>query len=185
MKVIGGVIGVLFLALVLVGVSSYFSYSSTGVDYEEGIDAQVRQNQNKYSEFTQTAIESMGVAKQYQAAVKDVITAGIEGRFGKDGSKSLVQAFNEAYPANFDPALFNKVQMVIESGRRDFSAEQKQLISKVQGYRSSLRKPWSGMWLKYAGYPTINLDDPKYNPVVSAATTETYKTGTDKGIQFQ
>lgn len=184
MKFIGAIVGGLAIIMLVVGVGTYFSFANKGVDFEESIDAQVDQNQNKYSEFTQTAVESMGVAKQYQAAVKDVIVAGIEGRFGEGGSKSLVQAFNEAYPATLDPTLFNRVQQVIESGRRDFSAEQKMLISKVQGYKSALRKPWSGMWLEYAGYPTIDLTASKYNPVVSENTRETFKTGTDKGIQF-
>ncbi|MNV54769.1 hypothetical protein D3C71_1469780 [compost metagenome] len=80
--------------------------------------------------------------------------------------------------------MFRNVQLTIESGRRDFSAEQKLLISKVQGYRAAIRKPWSGMWLSFAGYPQIKLDEPKYNPVVSEGTRETFQTGTDKGIKF-
>lgn len=183
MKVFGAIFGGVAILLVGFFAITYFNYSNWAVDQEELIDAQVRQNQNAYSTFTQTAVESMGVTKEYQKAVKDVITAGIEGRYGEGGAKPLALAVREAYP-NIDPAMFRNVQLTIESGRRDFSAEQKLLISKVQGYRASIRKPWSGMWLKSAGYPTINLEEAKYNPVVSEGTKETFSTGTDKGIKF-
>lgn len=182
------VVGIIMSAILLVGIAfvgiNWFSYANKGVELEEGIRAQIEQNKNKYSEFTQTAVESMGVAKQYQGAVKDVIVAGIEGRFGPDGSKSLVQAFTEAYPATMDATLFTKVQQVIESGRRDFANEQKMLIGKVQVYRTALRQPWSKMWLEFAGFPTIDLSEPQYSPVVSGATRETFQTGTDQGISF-
>lgn len=158
--------------------------NDTAVTHEEAIDAQVQANMAKYSEFSSTAVESMGVATQYKKAVAEVISAGIEGRFGKDGSKSLVQAFSEAYPATLDPTLFNRVQLVIESGRRDFTAEQRMLISKVQSYKLDLRKGWSGMWMSAAGYPTIDLKDPKYNVVVSGATKQSFETGVDEGIKF-
>ena len=184
MKIFGIITGAVFLVgLLFVGVN-WWAYANKGVDLEEGIRAQIEQNKNKYSEFTSTAVESMGVAEQYQTAVKDVIIAGIEGRFGPDGSKSLVQAFSEAYPATLDSAMFVKVQQVIESGRRDFANEQKMLIGKVQVYRTELRKPWSKMWLEFAGFPTIDLSEPQYSPVVSGATRETFETGVDKGISF-
>ena len=183
MKIVGIIAGVVLLVALVFGVSTYFGYSNWAVDQEEMIDAQVRQNQNSYSTFTQTAVESMGVTKEYQKAVKDVITAGIEGRYGQQGAKPLALAVREAYPT-IDPAMFQRVQLTIESGRRDFSAEQKLLISKVQGYRSELRKAWPKIWLSAGNYPTINLNDPKYNPIVTGATRESFETGTDKGIQF-
>jgi len=173
-------------AVLLIGVfavSQYFSYSNSGVDHEEGIEAQVSTNAAKYSQFTQAAIESMGVANAYKDALKEVIVGSIEGRYGEGGVKPVAQAVREAYP-NIDPNLFNQVQRIIESGRRDFFNEQKLLIARVQGYRSDLRKPWSKFWYTQAGYPQIDLKAPQYNPILSAATQDTFRTGTDKGIQF-
>ncbi len=175
--------GIVAIVLLAIGVGSYVSYSNKGVDFEQGIEAQVAQNKNSYSTFSQTAVESMGVAQEYKKALQDVIVGSIEGRYGQGGTKPVVQAVREAYPT-IDPQLFAQVQRVIESGRRDFSAEQKKLISKVQAYKSNLNYAWSGMWLRYAGYPNLDLSLPQYNPIISEATGESFKTGVDKGIKF-
>lgn len=173
---------VAILGLGIVG-QQYYSFAGTGVDLEEDIDAQVSQNKNKYSEFSSSAVESMNVASAYKNALKDVITGALEGRYGEGGTKPLIQAVSEAYP-NIPQDLFLKVQTIIESGRKDFSAEQKKLISKVQVYKVALRKPWSGMFLKMAGYPTIDLTKPEYSPIISGQTKENFATGTDSGIKF-
>lgn len=178
--ILGGVIAVLALAFG----GMYVSYSNLGVRHEAGIEAQVSQNQNKYSEFTQTAVEQMGIAREYQGAVSKVIKEAIEGRFGENGSQALLQAFNEAYPANLDPDLYKKVMQTVEAGRRDFANEQKMLISKVQAYKIDLKSFWSGMWLKQAGYPMLDLSEPQFNPVVTGQTRDTFRTGTDEGIKF-
>jgi hypothetical protein len=175
-----------FIVLVLLVVfgTSYYGAAVDGVNFEEGIIAQVQQNKNKYSTFTQTAVEKMMVADKYKDALKEVMTAAIEGRYGKDGSKAAVQAMQERYPGQLDPSLYMQISAGIEAGRRDFSYDQTMLISKVQQYRSALKYPWSGMWLKKAGYPTIDLSKPEFNPIVSEQTDNNFKTGTDTGIKF-
>lgn len=179
------IIGAAIVAVFVLGlVGIYVSMANLGVRHEAGIEAQVSQNQNKYSEFTQTAVEQMGIAREYQGAVKDVIREAIQGRFGENGSQALLQAFNEAYPANLDPDLYKKVMQTVEAGRRDFANEQKMLISKVQAYKIDLKSVWSGMWLKQAGYPTLDLSEPQFNPVVTGQTRDTFRTGTDTGIKF-
>lgn len=186
---LGLIIGIAFagaiLLMLIVGVSSYLSAATYGATVEEAIDAEVRTNQTQYSQFTQTAIETLGVADKYAGKVSEVIEKAIQGRFGENGSQAMVQAFNEAYPASLNDGMYMKVMNIIEAGRRDFAAEQNQLTSKVQGYRTSLRTPWRGMWLAYAGFPTIDLKDPKYNPVISAKADKAFKTGVDEGLQLK
>lgn len=183
-KVFGIIFGGIAILLAVFSVGTYLSYTNWAVDQEELIDAQVRQNQNAYSTFTQTAVDKMKVADAYKKGLQEIITAGIEGRYGGPGQKSIPMVVNEKYPGVFNETMFIDISRTIESGRRDFSQEQKLLISKVQGYRAELRKPWPKLWLASAGFPTIKLDEPKYNPVVTEATKETFQTGTDKGIQF-
>ncbi len=184
MKIFGIAVGGVFLALIAFTVISYFSYANSGVDHEEGIRAQVSSNKAKYSEFTQTAVDQMAVADASKEALKEVIIGGIEGRYGGPGQKSVPAFVQENYPGQFDNSIFVRISQVIESGRRDFTVEQKQLIGRVQGYRSDLRKPWSKMWYTFAGFPEINLDEPQYNPIITAQTGESFNTGVDKGIQF-
>ncbi len=185
MKVALIVLGVIVAAVVGIGgfvAYNYNHYYSLGVTYENDIKAQQSQNQNVLSSLSLRVVEQMGVAKEYKQAVQDVIKQGIEGRFGPNGSGAMIQAFSEAYPATLSPDIYMKVQNSIESGRRDFEAEQKLLISKVQVYQNALDMLWSGFWLKLAGKPTINLAD--YRVIVSNHTQETYKTGVDTGIKF-
>lgn len=182
-KIVAGIVGGLFLIGLLFGAVQWFSYSNSAVDAEERIDAQVRSNQVEYNRFSQTALDQMKVAKAYTDALSKVIVDGLQGRYAEEGAKPLVLAVSEAYP-NVSPEMFQKISQVIESGRTDFAQEQRQLISMVQGYRAELRKPWSKFWYTNAGYPTINLDDPKYNPIISAATKKSFETGVDEGLQF-
>lgn len=177
-------LGVVAAILAVSFVYLSWSYHDQGVVYESTIEAQVKANSVKYSQFTQTAVEQMGIAREQRDAVSKIIKDGIEGRFGPNGSSAMVQAFKEAYPANFDGALYGKIMTTIEVGRTEFAFEQKQLISKVQIYENALNKKWSGMWLKNEGYPKIDLKDPRYNPIVTASTKKAFETGVDEGVKF-
>lgn len=180
-------VGVVILVLLVGGISSYVSYANSGVNYTETIDEQVAANKIKYSEFTSSAVEQMQVADKYKDALKDLITAAIEGRYGENGSTAVVQAMNEKYPGELDNTLFLSVQDTIKAGRIEFAQEQKMLAAKVKSYRIALRSQWSGMWLAYAGYSVsepIDLSAPQYNPIINAATDESFKSGKDKGVKF-
>lgn len=177
--IIGGAI--IVAILVLLG-GSYISAVNTGANHEVGIEAQYKSNQNQYSNFTQSAVENLGVADRYKEGFKEILIGGLEGRYGEDGAQGTLLAIQEAYPGAFDDKLYANVQRVIESGRTNFKAEQDQLIQKVAAYERDLRFFWSGFWLRTAGYPSVDLA--QYKPVISGKTAETFNTGIDQGIQF-
>lgn len=178
------ILGVAFVVVGVVGflVANYIHYHNKGVTHEAGIEAQYKQNQNSLSAYSLTVAEQMGVAKENQKALADLIKASLEGRYGETGSKAFIQAFTEAYPGTLDSAIFTNIQNAIEAGRRDFANEQKLLIGRVQAYERDLKLFWSGMWLGMAGYPSIDLA--QYRVIVSEHTQETYRTGVDTGIKF-
>lgn len=175
---IGAVLAVVILGAIVL-VSQYFSWSNTAVDYETKIDATVSTNKVEYNRFTRTVIESLGIANEYKKGLTEVITAGLQGRYADKGAGgSLATAIREAYPS-IPQDMFLTVQRQIEAGRQNFADEQNKLIDQVQRYKAATKRPWSGMWLRYAGFPTIDLNKPEYNPIVSAQTKESFETGED------
>jgi Flp pilus assembly pilin Flp len=170
-------------SVALVAVGSYFSAASKGNRLENAIEAQYEQNQNSLSKLSLSVVEAAQVPGMARDDIKDVVKSAMEGRYGADGSKAVFQSIKEAYPGQIDPSLYVKIQNIIESGRTDFAVEQEKLIGKVQGYKTELGAPWSGLWLNIAGYPKIDLAD--FKAVKSNYTVDTFKSGVDTGIKLK
>ena len=111
-----------------------------------------------------------------------VVNDAIQARYGKDGSKAMFQMIHEQNPS-LDPALYRKLQQLIESGRDEFKNSQTRFIDVKRNYETQLGYFWGGMWLRMAGYPKINLAD--YKIVTTDATEEAFRTGRDKPIQLR
>ena len=175
---VGGTLAIIILGAIVL-TTSYFGWANTGVDYERDIRKMVSANEIEYNRFTRTVVESLGVANQYKKGLTEVIEAGLQGRYADKGAGgSLATAIKEAYPT-IPQDMFLTVQRQIEAGRMNFADEQRRLVDAVENYKGATQRPWSGMWLRYAGYPTINFDEPKYNPIVSSQTKESFTTGED------
>lgn len=170
-------------AIVAIGVSSAYSAASTGNRLEKRIIAQYEQNQNSLSKMSNQVAEAAQVPGIARDDLVVVIKAGIEGRYGPNGSSAMFQAMKEAYPGNLDSKLYTRIQDLIESGRNDFAAEQQKLISIKQVYDTALGSPWQGMWLSIVGYPKINLDD--YKIIKSDYSNNSFGTGIDKGLKIR
>jgi hypothetical protein len=169
-------------ALVAAGIS-YFNAASYGNRAEAGLKAQYEQNQNALSEYSLKVAEAAqvpGVAKDH---IIEVTKAAMSARYGSEGSKAVIQAITEAYPGTVDPALYAKVQTIIESGRRQFSVEQEKLIDKKRVYETALGAPWSGMWLTLAGYPRVDLE--KYLVIKSDYAKDAFGSGVDAGVKLK
>jgi hypothetical protein len=176
------VLGVVGFAAVVSAIS-YFSAASTGNRMEQGIKAQYEQDQNKLSEYSLKVTEAAQVPGLAKDHIIEVSKAAMQGRYGADGSKAVFQSIKEAYPGTVDPALYLKIQSIIESGRTSFSIEQEKLIDKKRVYETALGAPWQGLWLGIAGYPRINLDD--YKIVKSDYSNQSFGTGVDSGVKIK
>lgn len=168
-----GFIGVLVLAAI-VCFSAYVSANNQGVRMENAIKAAWEDNQNVLGNYTLKVQEAAAVPDMYKNDLKDVMASIMTARMGPDGSKAVFQFFKEAN-IPFDSSLYTKLQTIIEAGRNEFQAKQTRLIDQKQTYENALGFFWSGMWLRIAGFPKIDLE--KYKPVVAGDTRRAFETG--------
>lgn len=166
----------------IVGIS-YVSARTYGVDAEAAIKAKYRNNENIYAQGTQMVIEVAQVPEMYAADLKAVVTAAIQGRYGADGSKATFQMLREQNPS-LDPAMYTKIQQVIEGFRNKFEVAQTGLLDQCQAYEKQRGYMWRGFWLERAGYPKLDIEK-ICMPVTTTKARQTFDTGIDTGIQLR
>ena len=166
-------IGGAFLLLAIVAIGSVVGINNDLVRQEATISAQYKQNQNNYSNYFNKLQEVAQVPSMYAKDLKDVYTAAISGRYGKDGSKAVFQFLVEKNP-NFDASLYTKIQQVIESGRNSFEADQKTLLERKRIYEISLKEFPRSFVASALGFPKINLSE--IDIVINDETENAFKT---------
>ena len=180
-KVILGLLvtGILFTGL---AVSSFIGINNDLVSQEQGLDAQYKQNQNNYDNFTKKVLEVAQVPAMMRDDLEKVTKAAIAGRYGADGSKAVFQMIKEQNPS-VSPELYTKIQQVIDAGRTAFEAEQKTLLDKKRVYLTDLNSFPTNFVAKFLGFPKIDLN--KIDIVTSDRTDEAFKTKKDKPINLR
>lgn len=178
--ILSTVVGVAFLTSI--PIFSFVNYANRGNNLEQQIIAQYEQNKNTLSALSLTVMETAQVPSMYKKDLVEVISAGLEGRYGQNGTNAMFVAITEAYPGELSPVLYANIQTAIESGRINFRVEQTKLIDKVAIYRTELGNVWSGFWMRMAGKPTINLDE--YRIVTDQHTQNIFESGTDSMIKI-
>jgi len=107
------------------------------------------------------------------------LRADLEGRYGADGSQATFQWIQERQ-LPFDSTLYSRIQVAIESGRKDFANNQRQLLDIKRGYETSLNSIPRGWFLNLAGYPKEDLS--KYRAIVTADTQRKFEIGIDEPL---
>lgn len=181
----GKVIAAIILSLVVImGVGlfgTYIKYYNLGAQAEQKLDAAWQENKVVLNGYTTKVQEVAQVPGMYKKDLQDVVQATFQGRYGKDGSKAVFQFIQERN-MNLDPQMYRQIQQVMESGRNDFTTSQKQLIDVKRSYETQLNMFWSGLFLKFAGYPKVDLN--KYKVVVLNDVNQKFESGEDAVIKL-
>lgn len=169
-----GVAGILF--------ASYVSAYNYGNSMEKQLAAIQTDNKNILAQYGQKVMEAVQIPEMYAEDLQKVITAAIEGRYGSEGSRATFQWIQEQNPT-LDPGLYANVQQIIESGRTNFEAGQRRLIDVRRQYETKLGSFWSGIWLRIAGYPKVNLSD--FDIVSTDRADEAFRTKKEAPLQLR
>lgn len=154
-KVLIGLFGG-FLVLGAVLISSVIGINNDLIRQEAGLQAQYKQNQNNYSNYFNKLQEVAQVPTMYKNDLKEVYTAAISGRYGKNGSQAVFQFLKEQNPS-FDTSMYTKIQQIIESGRNSFEADQKTLLERKRVYEIALKEFPRNLVASTLGFPKIDL----------------------------
>jgi hypothetical protein len=109
-----------------------------GLTKEVALSAQYLDNQNELSSYISGFYEQVGIAQAGTAALDQILTDAVKGRYDKDGFGSgspLFTAIAEAYPDT--TALMNnwgKIQDYITAGREAYKAKQSKLLDMLRAY---------------------------------------------------
>lgn len=159
----GAVLAVLIVVGILVALAgiagiSYISAYNYGNQMENQLKAAQTDNRNILAQYGQKVMEVAQVPTMYADDVQRVTREAIEGRYGENGSQAAFQWLQEQNP-QLDASLYKQIQQVIEAGRTNFENGQRRQIDIRRQYETELGSFWSGMWLRIAGYPKVNLAD--------------------------
>jgi hypothetical protein len=179
-----GILGA--LALVLISGISYagcaFGFRSDCIKAEAGIKAQYSENQNNYDNMWKKFREASQVNESYAKDLKEIYQAAITGRYGASGSQAAMQWIKEQNPT-IDSATYTKLQAMIEAGRNEFEAEQKQLIDRKREYEVFLGSTTALFVNPLFGFPRIDLS--KYDIVTSSRTEKAFEEKKDDEIKLR
>jgi hypothetical protein len=149
------------LAAAVIGGIALFKYASQvqseGAAKEANLSAQYSKDQNEYSNYGASVVESLGVAETKMDKVKELVVAYVSGR-KVEGSGKLVTAVAEAVPDLGSAAIYDKIVDAVIEGRKKFKDQQDKMLDAIRDYEtwsnSGLIRP---MCLRWYGFPTHNL----------------------------
>jgi hypothetical protein len=171
-----GIIAVIVVAIGALVVSCISAYN-LGNRLETTLKATYSNNQNILAQYSQKVMEASQVPTIMRDDIVKVAKSAIEGRYGEGGSKAVLQAIVESNP-QVDPAVYRQIQQIIEGGRNEFQSAQTRLIDQKRVYEEALGSFWTGMWLRIAGYPKVNLVD--YKIITTDRTESVFKAGKEE-----
>lgn len=175
---LGGLIGMLGI----VAAMSYFTYYDLGARSEANLNAVYESNVAVMNSYTVKVQEVAQVPDMFRDDLRSVISETFQGRYGADGSKAVFQ-FIQENNMSLDPIMYRQIQQVMESGRNEFTVEQKKMVDQVRIYRTNLDTLWSGFWLRVAGYPKVDLK--KYEVLATTEVRAKFESGTDTVIKLR
>ena len=168
----------IFLIISCFTLGSYINAYNYGNQMDNQIKAQYQQSENVLAQYSQKIQELTQVPVMYKDDLKEVISATMQGRYGKDGSKAVFQWIKE-HNLPFDASLYKSIMQNIEAGRADFAVENKKLIDIVAEYNTALGSFYTGFWIRLSNHPRIDLA--QFKPITNDYASETFSKGKETG----
>jgi len=162
---------------------SYVSANNTSARYEANIEKFNEDSQNVLSAYTLKIKEMAQVPDMYTDALKEMISATFQGRYGENGSQATFQWIQEQN-LPVDASLFTNLQAAMEAGRDEFRLSQTKKIDVCNDYKYYQKLFWSGMFVRAAGFPSPTISD-SCKVILDTQTSNTFKTGIAEVISIK
>jgi hypothetical protein len=176
-------VGIIVIAAIAIGTVAIEKFN-WATQQETSIQYSYKDLQNIKSSYTAKVKEMAQIPDMYADKLKEVVSAAIEGRYGKDGSRAVMQWIQEQNPTTIDTKMFERVQLVIESGRNDFETAQRKHLELMRVYETQLKTfPGNVILGTVLRFPKINLAD--YQIIVLKDVQKQFETHTDETLDLK
>ena len=197
-----GVVALAVIAAVVLGGVAFYSYAAsvrnTALAWETDLNKVVRVEVSERATYETSIVEQLGLADAKKGAMKEIIAAGMEGRFGdnpKEGNL-LFKAVVEAYPGTEGLNIYDKVLTGVQAGREGIRNKQNLRIEKAQAYnywrKEGLLRPLilSGIYpsrdltfkVGSTTYYAADALEKMVEPISTASVNKTFETGIEKPV---
>jgi hypothetical protein len=180
------ILGLIPVALVVmvtaIMIFSYIRFYNYGNQAENVIRAEYTNMENILAQYGLQIGEAAQIPAMQADDLTRIFTNTLDARYGSDGSQAAFQWLQEQNP-QLDQSTYREIQTLITAGRNRFENAQTRFIDTKRVYETNLGYLWSGFWLRFTGYPKINLDD--YTIITSSRARDAFDTGIDQGIQLR
>lgn len=185
---VGITIGALFIAFIVFLVGSYFSYANTAVDYETRIEKGAEDNRQVLGQYRLKVTEQIGVAGLQADQFEQVYVKAIDARY-KNGMGQMMAWIKEQNP-QLGTDVYTTIQRTMDAGRTDFAAAQTRLLDVCRGFSKLQRQPYSGFWVRLAGFPSAEFSEKGdmgklCRAVTSAGAKEAFETGVEEALDVR
>ena len=156
----------------------YISVHNTCVAKEASLEASKDQSKSVYDNFWKKVKEVASVPSNYSKDMAETYAKIMNARYG-NSTQVAMNWIKEANP-NFDSSMYKQVQEVVESGRNDFQASQKDMIDRVRDYKTYVGQLPTSFFASMGGFPKINWKD--YEVLSSERTDNAFQTHQDDAV---
>lgn len=179
-----------FVLLIVFIVSSYFSYANKAVDFETHIENAVKDNKQQLGQYRLGVVEAVGALGLGADLQAKAVTDQIEARYGKGGSQAVMQWITENNQAGVGPTAIETIMRQIQAGRQGFTNSQTRLLDVCRGFDKLRRQPYSGFWVRMAGYPSADFlavggSDVQCRAVTSKGANKAFESGVEESLDIR
>jgi hypothetical protein len=106
------------------------SYQNSYERIDQDIEAQYKKIETDYEKMSRIILQQAGIVNKYSSDFKNIYKSMMQSRYGKDGSKAMMQWIKEQNP-QLDSTLYAKLMTTVEAQRTVFSRKQEKIAAMV------------------------------------------------------
>lgn len=170
--IIGGIIGVLVMALV----GMYFSYNNREIALRNESVAQRDKIEGVHDKMWKVIQQKANVSSEYAQSFDSIYTHIMSGRYDGNGDGSLMKWITESNP-QFDASLYKDLSQTIEVLRTEFQKAQERMLDIIREHKT-LCSTYPSCWFISNGTPI------EYTVVSSTKSKLVMDSGLDDDIDI-
>jgi hypothetical protein len=122
----GGLMAIIILMIFIMNISYQNSYERLDQD----LLGHYKKIESSYEKQSRIILQQAGILNKYSTDFKNIYKGMMQGRYGKDGSKAMMQWIKEQNPS-IDASIYKKLMTTVEAQKTTFDRLQAKLAAMV------------------------------------------------------